>query len=327
MGNILPVVIPATVVPPQVALSWQPFSLGPRRRLRTVRDYDIVEFHFCANAHWMERVSHAAKVVYVAHNVEYDYFHAQRLRARTSRRMAARILALERQAIRSSDLVLACTGGDAARFRSLYGRTPPIEVVPAGFGDGLLDGDHKHLRELGRARLGVTPEDAVLLFIGGPAPHNREAVAFLARKVVPQLSPMFHLVVVGECAQPAPSDDPRVDHLGYIEDLRPVVAAADIGVNPVDSGSGTNHKIAQYLGAGLPVVTTSAGARGYEFMANRLHVADRAVMAAVIRTLDNRGRVQPPNELNWRNIGRGVHSAYAGLLEAAQDSATADEVL
>jgi Glycosyltransferase Family 4/Glycosyl transferases group 1 len=323
MGNFLPIVIPATVVPPQVTLSWQPFSLGPRRRLRTVQHYDIVEFHFCAHAYWMERIRGAAKVVYVAHNVEYDYFHTQRVRARMRQRMAARIWALEREALRASDLVLACTERDASRFRSIYGRSSSIEVVPAGFDDGLLGGDDERLREHERERLGVTPEHAVVLFIGGPAPHNREAVALLEREVMPQLPRMFHLVVAGQCGRPGSPQDPRVHHLGYIEDLRPVLAAADVGVNPVGSGSGANHKIAQYLGAGLQVVTTRAGARGYESVADRLDVADVADLAAVIRALDHRQRGQPPPELSWRDIGRRVGSSYERLLRAGQDQPAA----
>jgi glycosyltransferase involved in cell wall biosynthesis len=322
IGNLLPAVLPATVVPSQVALSWQPFSLGPRHRLRAVADYDLVEFHFCAYPALMERVGKVAKVVYAAHNVEYDYFRMQASRARIRAAMADRIWTLEQRTVRASDLVLACTNSDARRLRHLYTAVPPIEVVPAGFEDALLNEDHEYLRQRGRASIGVTSEHVVLLFIGGPAPHNREAVDMLEREIMPQLSRQVHLVVAGECAVPNSPADPRVHHLGFTEDLRPIFAAADIGVNPVSLGCGTNHKVAQYLGAGLPVVTTATGVRGYESISDRLHVGEPRDLASIITAVDPRRRPEPPIELSWREIGRRLYGVYEGLLREADGHMT-----
>src|SRR5690606_19481139 len=39
-------------------------------------------------------------------------------------------------------------------------------------------------------------------------------------------------------------------------------AAADIGLNPMVSGSGTNLKMLEYAAAGLPIVSTYFGGRG-----------------------------------------------------------------
>jgi glycosyltransferase involved in cell wall biosynthesis len=49
---------------------------------------------------------------------------------------------------------------------------------------------------------------------------------------------------------------------GVIEDLPAHIAAADVAVAPMLSGSGTNLKILEYLATGLPVVTTPIGAEG-----------------------------------------------------------------
>jgi glycosyltransferase involved in cell wall biosynthesis len=46
--------------------------------------------------------------------------------------------------------------------------------------------------------------------------------------------------------------------------LYDVLHAADIALNPVEMGSGTNLKLIQYMAAGLPVISTSAGIRGIE---------------------------------------------------------------
>lgn len=46
--------------------------------------------------------------------------------------------------------------------------------------------------------------------------------------------------------------------------MKDIIAASDIAINPVISGSGINIKMIDYMAAGLPVVTTKIGARGFE---------------------------------------------------------------
>ena len=43
---------------------------------------------------------------------------------------------------------------------------------------------------------------------------------------------------------------------------------ADIAINPMTSGSGTNLKILDYLSAGIPTITTPIGARGLDIESN-----------------------------------------------------------
>jgi len=47
--------------------------------------------------------------------------------------------------------------------------------------------------------------------------------------------------------------------------LRDIIyKAADIAINPMFSGSGTNIKMFDYMAAGLPTITTAVGARGID---------------------------------------------------------------
>src|SRR5262245_12940379 len=47
--------------------------------------------------------------------------------------------------------------------------------------------------------------------------------------------------------------------------LRDIIyKAADIAINPMFSGSGTNIKMFDYMAAGLPTITTLIGARGID---------------------------------------------------------------
>jgi hypothetical protein len=184
-----------------------------------------------------------------------------------------RLAALERRAVRSSALVVTCTAADALRMRELYGGESRFEVIPHGFDEALRDLDRQRERERARAALGIAPDQCAIVFVGGPAQHNRDAVHFLERELMPRLGAWARLVIAGQCGggpKRGRSDGGPVQRLGYVKDLKGVYAAADIAVNPVAYGSGSNVKVAEYLAAGLPIVTTPVGMRGYEHLGTRL---------------------------------------------------------
>jgi glycosyltransferase involved in cell wall biosynthesis len=315
-ANLLPRLLPSAVVPPLVALSWQPHAVAQRRRRALLAEHDVAEFHFCAYAGWMERARRLTKVVYVAHNVEVD-FAAAHPPSVLPRPILRRLAELERRAVEASDLVVTCTESDAARLRSLYGGAD-YAVVPNGFDDGLLGFDRAALRAEARDSLELDPEERVLLFVGGPARHNRDAVAFLEQRLLPSLQPGVVLLVAGGCAKPGraePAPGRRVRRLGYVDDLRPLFAAADVGVNPVAHGSGSQLKIAEYLAAGLPIVTTPVGMRGYESHARFLTVAELDEFRAAVESAQPAHERPDVSGLTWTALGRRLHSAYTRLLD------------
>jgi glycosyltransferase involved in cell wall biosynthesis len=313
--NALPAIAGDAVVPWQVALSLQPWQLGPRRRLRAFDGYDVAHFDFCAHAHWMGRGPRGAKVVYSSHNVERDFAAAQLGLGRWSRRMLAATESLERRAVRASDLVIATTDDDAGRFEELYGAMHRVEVLPQGH-DAMAPDARERLRERTRRELGLRPGERAVLFFGGPAAHNREAVRFLETRVLPELEPGARLIVAGECAA-AGNGNGRALRLGFVDDLRPLLAASDVGVNPVESGCGQSLKVAQYLGAGLPVVATPSGARGEQMASSGVHIAPRAEFAAAVAAITRAPR--PPvqgDATSWTAIGARLHRIYEELLDA-----------
>ena len=165
----------------------------------------------------------------------------------------------------------------------------------------------------GRTALGLGPEDRAVLFIGGRAAHNRRAVRFLETEVLPRLPERFRVIVAGECAPAGRAG--RLLAMGRVERLQPLLAAADVAVNPVDSGSGSNVKLAEYLASGIPVVTTAVGLRGYEAFAGHATVAGLDEFAAAIQASPSRDHRPPPiAELEWDALGARLHRAYADLL-------------
>jgi glycosyltransferase involved in cell wall biosynthesis len=315
-ANTLPFLLPRSLASHLALMSLQPLALGPRRLLRSFADFDVVQFEFCAQAAWMKLVPPGALVAYSAHNVEKDFFSEMASQHRLAGWSARRIERLERSAVRRSDVVVACTESDVTRLERLYGGPLRSVVVPNGCDGALLQLDRQKLRDAARAAHHLRREDRVLLFLGGNAWHNREAADFLVRQVLPSLDPSTKLLLVGKCADRYRRGNGRVLPVGYVEDLRPEMAVADLALNPVDAGSGSNVKLCDYLAAGLPVVTTPIGLRGLPVTADGIRIAGRdgfvdALTAPPPEPARDRNAL---NGLTWDRLGAGLLSSYERLL-------------
>lgn len=71
-----------------------------------------------------------------------------------------------------------------------------------------------------------------------------------------------------------------------------LLSAADVALNPMLSGAGTNLKLAEYMAAGTPIVSTRFGARGFEVQDGvHLHLTEIDGFATAVRqVLGDRGR-------------------------------------
>ena len=163
----------------------------------------------------------SARVVYSAHNVEYDFAQAQMRRSIVSGAALRRLAALERRAVRASALVVTCTAADAERMRDLYGGDTRFEVIPNGFDEALLDGDRRRERERARATLGLAADQVAIVFVGGPAQHNLDAARFLEHELMPRLGEWARLLIAGHCGGgQGEARGGAVRRLGYVENLK-----------------------------------------------------------------------------------------------------------
>jgi len=128
-----------------------------------------------------------------------------------------------------------------------------------------------------------------LLFVGnfGYLP-NIDAALFLYRQVLPVLRRRTSREVCINLAGAGDTTplrglvaDPSVRLHGFVENLAPLYAAADVAVVPLRAGGGTRIKILEAFAHGIPVVTTSIGAEGIDAIAGEhLLVADEATAFA-----------------------------------------------
>ncbi|MDB5066600.1 MAG: putative glycosyltransferase, partial [Chloroflexi bacterium] len=106
---------------------------------------------------------------------------------------------------------------------------------------------------------------------------------------------------------------------------RSLLWTADLGLNPMLSGSGTNLKLVEYFAAGLPAVSTPLGTRGVDARpGEHLRTAPAegfgAAVVAALRCPEEgaamavRARRLVDEELDWAVIGDRFRDAVAGVL-------------
>ena len=172
---------------------------------------------------------------------------------------------LEARAWQASDFITACTQADLDRLQQLNGNDALQAVLPNGYSrrarhPNLTGGRNEAKRQLGREGVFTA------LFIGSWHPPNIEAV----QSIVSQLRRCLILnfwIVGSVCGAFAAHDIPaNLRFLGVVEDdeLAALLSAADLALNPMQTGSGSNLKIARYIEhQRIPLVSTAFGARGF----------------------------------------------------------------
>lgn len=112
-------------------------------------------------------------------------------------------------------------------------------------------------------------EPLTMLFLGSwRHDPNRVAVEWFIRKVLPLIlaqEPGAKLVIAGSDPPPEHTYADYAGHmqmLGYVEDVRDVLARYAVFVCPILSGSGVRVKLLEAFAAGIPVISTVVGAEG-----------------------------------------------------------------
>ncbi len=121
---------------------------------------------------------------------------------------------------------------------------------------------------------------------------NREALAFLVGEIMPlvwESLPDATLAVTGRGLELPAGTDPRVEALGFVDDIGAVYATAACAAVPLLSGGGSPLKFIEALARGVPVVATPKAAAGLDAQAG-VHYLEgdgaAAFAAAVVSVLD-----------------------------------------
>lgn len=195
----------------------------------------------------------------------------------------SKMLAAEKRLAKQFDL---CTATTRAEWETLngYGTGAVTDWFPNG-----VDADF------------FSPTDGqydpdTISFIGRMDYYpNQECMSRFCKEVWPQLKQRrasLKLLIVG--ADPSPEmralgELPGVTVTGSVPDVRPYIRSSALMVAPLAIARGTQNKILEAMGMGVPVVTSSAAAGGVDAEAERhFLVADSAadIAAAVLRVVE-----------------------------------------
>lgn len=204
-------------------------------------------------------------VVYSSHNFEPDYHEAEIGESAISDQVMNKIWESEKRAALNSDLIITCTNKDASKYQKEFHSDLQVVTIPNA---AMAPSDS----ELFDAKKRESPIDKDIsiaaVFIGSDTIHNRSAVdnilAISAQSSIRELD--IHFYIGGSVCENFRQKQNRenVDFLGYVDDLSSLYTDADLGLNPITSGSGSNVKIPDYMAHGLPVLTTPFGSRGVQ---------------------------------------------------------------
>ena len=262
-----------------------------------------------------------ARVVYSSLNVECT-LKADLLRARRDgTRRIAQAEALEREMLARAGLVVCVSDADRREFVA-SGARAPVVVVENGVRAG----------ERPVAQMHEPGERSLAVFLGSAHPPNVEAARFLIERLAPAMPRLDVVIAGGVCASVGALALPPNVHLAGVlgaAEKDGLLARADVALNPLFGGGGSSLKVPDFFAAGLPLVSTAIGVRGYDVEAGVHYVeADRddfvertrALVADAQRrsALADNARDYATRRLDWSIVGRRYRQAMRSFVGVAE---------
>lgn len=170
-----------------------------------------------------------------------------------------RMAEFESQAANRFDLILTASKDEQERLQDSYRVRVPIEIVPTGVDCEFFKADQT-----------ITKIPHKLVFTGAnDMLSNIDGLLWFAAEAYPMIRRAFPDVTL-DIIGPRPSTEIRalgkrdetVKVTGFVDDVRPFLAAAELFVVPLRVSGGTRTKIFEAMSMELPVVSSLFGAEG-----------------------------------------------------------------
>jgi glycosyltransferase involved in cell wall biosynthesis len=274
--------------------------------------------YFCIRKHipWLK--SKGVKIVFDCHNIEYKSFRESLMIFSPIKRFVGYFLisrqkSIEVEALKISNIILACSKNDADFFKKY---NPKTYVIPNGVDCSEFLPTYKETIN-------------TLIFMGGVGyPPNADAMKFYIENIeseIKKLIPDIKLLAIGtdkKWLDGFNAENNSIKPLGFVEDVRPYLKQASIGICPIRYGSGTRIKIMTCMASGLPVVSTTKGAEGVNYTdGENIIFADTSkdFSEAIFKLMSDKSLYEKiqKNGLNfiqknfdWKVIGRELAFVY-----------------
>lgn len=257
-------------------------------------------------------------VIYDAHNVEVTYnrhsFHMNPLK----KVFLHKIRLMEKKVIEECQYILSTSDEDSKTLQDVYGiRNEKIILLPNGVDTEAIKPLDEEMRFSLKAESSI--KSPLVIFMGSSVEANIVAgkwvVEFLAKRM-----PEITFAIIGDVCRELHSTQKNVRLLGRLSatDKNRMLQLADLAVNPVLFGAGTNIKMLEYLSAGLPIVSTLVGVRGLNLMdREEVIISDLNNFPKYINEIIHdeslqgvlrKNSRQKAFDYQWKNIGLSVGS-------------------
>lgn len=228
---------------------------------------------------------------------------------------------LEARLVRCSELVFATSVQEKESFQEMYGCDPgSIVVIANGFEPA--DASAPRARPPGLDR-------PFALFLGSRHIPNLDAARFISGEVATRVNNL-RFAVAGSVCETLSQAPRNVLLLGVINEAqrRWVLENCAVGLNPVESGAGTNLKMIDYMSAGIAVVSTPFGARGigvedgkHCLIRERRSFAEAVELLSVDSSLRAKlgtaARAFTNSRYSWSSIAETAHAAISAAVGPA----------
>ncbi|MCU7836166.1 MAG: glycosyltransferase [gamma proteobacterium symbiont of Taylorina sp.] len=201
------------------------------------------------------------RVWYEAHNVEVDLKQGMLGQTSAAGLWLTKVHDIEQAACQAAEIIMTCSQTDAQRLAKLY-RQPMDKMLVVANGVAMQDDILITTPPIHKA------SQFSCLFMGSWHGPNIEAVEQI-KAIAEQTADVQFLIMGSVCKHPVCENRPDNCHLlGVVSETEKNLyqQTADIAINPMLSGSGTNLKMLDYTANSLPVLTTEFGLRGLEFI-------------------------------------------------------------
>lgn len=231
-------------------------------------DTVIIEHPYLGWLGWLLKATCTIKLIVHTHNIEYERF-------RTLGKSWWRVLKFyESFILRQADKVFCITEDDRQWMINKLNISPEkCIVVPYGITQKQMPDDKQHSKIALAERCHFDPQHAMFLFNGLlDYKPNLDALHVILEQINPlllQSNLQYNIIITGK-RLPAELNELKawnhvhVHYAGFVDDIDFYFKAADLFLNPVQSGGGVKTKMIEAIACGTTVISTETGAIGIE---------------------------------------------------------------
>ncbi len=171
---------------------------------------------------------------------------------------------IEHRCCVNSDLIISVSDTDHEGLKN-YDKSKNLEIITIKNGIEIID-DILLEEQLANIKT-MFAGHFIVLFIGSSHMPNIDSAKYILQTLAIERSDCYFVLIGSVCdAIMGENIPPNVLLFGKLSDeyKNVLFSIADIAINPMFGGSGSNLKLAEYFAWKLPTITTKFGARGYD---------------------------------------------------------------